>query len=239
MRKTFALLAIFLIIFVVACAPPQAQQPAQAPPQAAPAQNASAPQAPAIDKPLVGADTLRTPNAQTEQLLARSGQVKSVSFVPAALPGKTGKDTYYVVGNRTKVKLSAYRTMNGWSADTVYADLAARTANAYCINPSVCKGEQKGVVDFSQYDVPTPQSWLDDIRYGEKTGSLQFEGRPVVVVRWEKDGKYYEAYLDSYFGIPHRVAIATDADMQRIVGGYEYQTLAINSATADDVKAPY
>jgi hypothetical protein len=235
--RSFTILAL-LALLMLAC------QPAATPP----VQHVPAPQAQDTDDQAVPEPQPQAPapspiarvvNADVAKLFERSESIKGYSFTLAELPKKSGENVYWVRGTKGKVKLATLRQMDGWSADYVFIDFGAQNAYAYCIELQGCKKEgRKGGVAFAEYAVPLPPSWIDEAQYGDKGRALQYNDRPVTGVTWDEDGRYYEAYVDNYYGMPQRVAIGSDPGMSTIVGGYEYQGMAF-SVTDADVTPPY
>ena len=173
----------------------------------------------------------------TLKLFERNSQVKSYKFDLAPLPERIGTHTYYLRGNKVAIDpLSNDGYSTGPRFDKVYLDLEAMTATAYCVDDRTCRSTP-GPHDlpFEEWTIIYPHEWIEQIKYGRKISSLTFENKPVSVVRYEADGKYYEAYIDNYFGYPQRIAIATDPEMENIIGGYEYRAMGFNTITEADV----
>ena len=63
--------------------------------------------------------------------------------------------------------------------------------------------------------------------------------RPTTVVRWEEEGKTFEAYIDPFYGIAQRVAVLDlTTEPPKIMGGYEYLEVTYNKVTVDVVTPP-
>lgn len=226
-----------VLALLVACAPvePQAMQPAAAPDEAS--------EEVSEDVLERTEDTGKEPAPVNDEIVALSDKadsVKGYSFVLARLPERSGERTYFVRDGKAKVKPARHIDMDGWSADYVFLDYEAETAVAYCLELASCRDEQlKQPVSFADWVVPLPEYWLPAAERGTLTGRQQFNSRQVIVVGWEADGQYYEAYLDSFYGLPQRVAIAADDEFADIVGGYEYQGFQTNAVSGEEVTPPY
>lgn len=232
MRPHLLALIMIAAIVIVACAPAQT---AQAPePQKIGETGPSAAAAQPEDTPL-----LRRENADIRAMVDKQTGVKSITFDVATLPDMGAWATYYVRGDKALVEPASPIAMSGWSADTVYVDFTAKTAEARCVKFSGCKNDHRAAtVDFARYDIELPTQWGDRVVYGERTGGVTFNSRQVTVVRWEEDGKTFEAYIDPFYGVVHRVAVLDlSTDPPTIKGGYEYRDIVYNTVKAEDVVA--
>ncbi len=236
--RTFLALCIIALALLAACAP-AAQEPAApgVPAREPTARTGPTPEAAEADnQPL-----LRTKNAEIEAMVEKSSGVKSISFDVASLPDKRAWATYHVRGTKARVDLVDDLLMNGnWYADYIYLDLEKGTAEARCIDIAACKDEpHSGAVPFDRYDIELPQDWGSRVVYGEKTGGVTYNSRQTTVVRWEEDGKTFEAYLDPFYGIAQRVAVLDlTTEPPKITGGYEYLEVTYNKVTAETVTPP-
>lgn len=244
----YAAAAIILIVVVVLLARPAPEAPPEVP------EELQEPETPVREAPQEGPpeeegvieeieETLRTPNEQITSLYSRSDQVKSLSFTAVRIFTKDGAlqgDTigiYEIHGEKARVEPPGLISMGGWSADFVFVDFAAGTAEAHCLELPGCRDEPRvGLVPYARYGIPLPAEWQDEISYGELAGSLQYNDRPTRVVRWEDGGLYWEAYLDQYYGYPMRVVSARDAQRTDIAEGWEYRSIAFNGVRQERVE---
>jgi hypothetical protein len=179
------------------------------------------------------------PNSETSRLFDSAQNVKSYQVNIALLPDGRARYTYAVRGNRAKVTLVTPIDVPNGIVEVVYLDFVAKTANGYC------EGKTRGCdpllghpLAFEDYDIMLPPQWIDQLRYGEKTRTRTFENYQVNTVRMEKGGKFYEALVHTYWGLPVRIAIADDTEMTQIVGGYEYRNIDVNKLKDADVTPP-
>jgi len=230
MRSYLLALIIIAAVVLIACAPAQTAPPEQKLGEIGPSVVATEDD----DTPI-----LRRENADLRDMVEKQSAVKSVSFDVATLPDMGAWAKYYVRGDKAKVIPASAIDMNGWTADTVYVDFTAKTAEAYCIELSSCKKENRAAtVDFARYDIELPTQWGDRVVYGERTGGVTFNSRQVTVVRWEENGKTFEAYIDPFYGVMHRAAVLDlSKDPPAVIGGYEYRDITYNTVKAEDVVA--
>ncbi|HEX2557019.1 MAG TPA: hypothetical protein VHK86_01735, partial [Nitrososphaera sp.] len=195
MKKTLILMLLACML-VAACAPKEAPAPATPEPTAA-----QPTPKPAEPVPEAKPDT-RIVNDDISKIMQKADSVKSFSFTVAKLPDRSSSDTYYVKG--TKIRIDPVRKLyRDMDIDVVYLDTVAKTATGYCLPTKGCTA--KNVARSLNYDdwiVPLPPQWMDQAKYGKTAGSLTFYSRPVTKVKYQVDGKYYEAYIDNYYGFP-------------------------------------
>lgn len=238
--KLAHLFVIFLLsIVVLGCAQQRVYQD-DVGPQSAPVPDSAAPiggkAGPDLAGETQGDEAEAAPNPAITKLLARNGQVKSYSFDVASLPDKRGGSSFAVKGDNILVTpLNEIKIKTG--ADVIFLDTVRRTATGYCVRgTSKCANPNAPItMDYDDWSVPLPPSYLEDIQRGEIIGSLTFFNKPVTRIKYQRGALYYEAYLDNYFGYPQRVAIASDAEMTNIIGGYEYRNMAFNAVRDDQV----
>lgn len=238
MRTHILILSLCALLLIAGCAPQAPQQPAQQRPTVsdtptAPSGNeeASPEEQDIPDAPV---------NPEIAALLQKTSQVKSFRFDAVRLPSKGAFATYWVRDGKAKVKLITPIQMNGWSADYIFVDYEKKVANAYCLELTQCKGDNRvGPADFGTYGIWLPMDWRDAIERATPGRAVTFDMRPVTVVKWEADGSYFEAYLDNYYGFPLRIAKASDAEMTMITAGGEYRAMAFNTIKAEDVTPPW
>ncbi len=230
MRPYLLALIMIAAIFIVACAPAQTAQTPE--PQkigeTGPSRVAAEPE----DTPL-----LRRENEDVRKIVDKQSGVKSMTFDIATLPDMGAWATYYVRGTKARVEPASLLKLDGWSADVVYVDFAAKTAIARCVELTGCKKEGRSAnVDFARYDVELPSDWGERAVYGERTGGVTFNSRQVTVVRWEEDGRTLEVSLDPFYGVAHRIAVLDlSKDPPAVIGGYEYRDIVFNTVTESDV----
>jgi hypothetical protein len=168
-------------------------------------------------------------------ILDRYSRVKSFSFQLADLPDMRGSHEYFVMGDKIRID-PVKQLLDVGDIDVIFLDTTKKTAKAYCIDSSGCDTPNDAIaVDYDKYSIVLPPEWMTQIKYGEITGTQSFYNRKVQKVVYEANGKYYEAYLDDYFGMPLRIAIATDPGIKNIVGGFEYRQPAFNGLEETDV----
>ncbi|HIH25085.1 TPA: hypothetical protein HA251_08690 [Candidatus Woesearchaeota archaeon] len=233
MKLAYLFVILLLGIVVLGCAQQQSYETPKNVDSAAPVGGKAGPDL-AGEKP--GDEPDATPNPAVTKLLTRNSQVKSYSFDVALLPDKRGGAHYDVKGTLIRVTpLSDQSAETG--ADVIFIDTVARTADGYCVRGKTkCLDPNAPIaMDYDEWIVPLPPSYLEDITYGEVIGSLTFFNKPVTRIKYQRGALYYEAYLDNYFGYPQRVAIGSNPEMTDIIGGYEYRNMAFNTVQDDQL----
>jgi len=175
-------------------------------------------------------------NPDIVKMFDRLSQIKSYSFTIANLPDMGGRHTYSIKGDKIRIDVLQGLYEAGGDIDVVFLDTTKKTAAGYCLQSASCDTPNNAVtMDYDKWMVVPPTEWVSQIKTGTKSGSLTFFNRPVTKVKYSAGGKYYEAYIDNYYGMPLRIAIATDKEMTKIVGGYEYRTMAFNTVKDDQI----
>jgi hypothetical protein len=218
---------LVLILFLVACAKTEPAMPAANPTPAA----QPTPESVAKAEP-----TQNAVDPTVEKLFSRMSSVKGYSFDLAKLPDARAVGTYYVKGNKIKVVPVEELVLTQGNVDVIYLDLDKQTATGYCVLKGTCPDPNKEIpLKLDDWNVVLPPTWVDQIKYGKASGTLTFYDRQVTRVKYEAGGKYYEAYVDNYYGFPQRIAVSTNADGTSIVSGYEFRNMAFNKVTDADV----
>lgn len=229
-RIVFA--AVFLVLFVIACA--KGTTPADTvgttgntdtgTPQAAPQDVAKA------------EPTVNKGDPEVIKLFDRQPQVKSYSFDVVKFPSKVATATYKVRGDGVRIETVEDIAVADEVMDFIFLNKTAKTATGYCERGGGCDdANQAYSLEYSRFDIVYPHEWIPQIKYGQKVGSLTYDNKPVTRIKYQADGKYYEAYVDNYYGMPQYVAIASDPEMTKIVGGYEYRNMGFNNVKDTDV----
>ena len=166
-----------------------------------------------------------------QALFDKAAKTKNIQFNFFYSGDPTTQNKYYV--NRDYVKI----TLVGKSYfdkdkpyDTVYLDLKAGKASAYCESDAedLCADRNKKYdVNYEDFRLRTPYQWLDIISKAELTGrTKKIEGRTVKEATFQTQGKAGTIWLDSFFGLPLEVEMDGNK--------YQFLNSAINEATATD-----
>jgi len=235
--RTSNIVIIMLLSFALLACAPAGPTPTTTPPGVNVA-NAEVPSSAGATQAAAGAVPDRKMDPDVAKLFANSGSVKSYSFDVAFLPDNRAPYKYLVKGNKVKVVLLQQLVFSDGNADVVYLDYDQKTAFAYCIKKGAfCTDLTRArAVNFADYAIVLPPSWIDNLKYGTKTRSLTVNNAPVNVVQYEADGKQYEAYIHNYWGYPVRIAIKNAAG--DIVSGYEYRSMSFQDVKDSDVTPP-
>jgi hypothetical protein len=177
---------------------------------------------------------------QVRKLFENPAKVSSYSFDLVLLPDRSTQRTYLVNGQRAKVVLQEELLVPGGVVDVVYLDLENKTATGYCTRErKLCTDLASGTpLPYPDYEIVLPQDWVSQLEKASFVNSRTHEGVQATVVQYTAGDAYYEAYVHPFFGLPMRVAIATDSAMTNIYGGYEYRSIAFNAVQDRDVMPP-
>ncbi len=149
---------------------------------------------------------------------------------------------YLVRGGKAKVIINKPKSIDASTyVDTVYLDLATKSARGFCLDPRpyICSAREERLVAYEEYEFTDPRSLLDGVAPNARiVGSRNFQDRVVSILRYERDGTYYELFIDQFTGIPLRQAVYADPEYKEHVGGVEYQELSFNLVTEEDVTPP-
>lgn len=254
------LIAVILLLTVAACTAPQqfvcpdgsvvassadcqTPEPAQPEPtvvEPEPVQPEPEPtESEALDKAELASDV-------EELFEVHESKVKSYRFLHSPIEKvggsirQTQDSTYLVRGDLVKVEKNRPVSVDTETyVDTVYLDLSAMTATGYCMsrNKGTCsvEGEERDA-SYSDYKIKLPPEYLDDVNSDAKiVGTINFESREVVRVRWTDGPLYGEMYVDDFMGLPLRVAYYSDDEYGDIVRGVEFLEIAYNQVKDEDV----
>jgi len=126
----------------------------------------------------------------------------------------------YVKGNKMKQDIDLGSGTFGEKEyyDTIYIDLAKKTAVAYCEDKD-CDDRNLAIdVDYDDFYVETPFDVIDDIKVGESIGNAMHENKEVEIVEYIKDGKEVRVYIWTYRGLPLKYEIRENDELIKKVG---------------------
>lgn len=228
---------LILVLFLVSCAKPQIE-PLQTKQAKQTLKETTKEETPTktID------DSKLTP--ELKQLLSKVGtEVKSYTYIYGEPPLNRLLDTYYVKGDKIKIKLyeqDPYKIENYF--DTVFLDTSEKTAKGYCLNKKRCilhaADNTKKVFDlnYEDYSRKTPVDWAKEIQTGEIKGKSVYESRSTVQVETKEGDKMVSYWLDERYGLPLKIVIAYDDGSEEI---YLFRDMTINSLKDQDVNVPF
>jgi hypothetical protein len=241
--KYTPLIAAFLVLMLISCAP--------AAPPAAPAQPAAPPAAQPAPEPLPPGPTpvevkpVPTASKELQALLSKADQkVKSYAYLELIIPTKQQPDRFYVKGTKAKIKLYEYDPyVADTYFDTVYLDTAAKTAIGRCESNRRCvwpqgdnrKKEWKDL-DYSKYLTKTPYEFVKSVPpTATIVGPEVSEERTVTKIEYEEGGKLIQMLIDDMYGIPRSVRIVPSSGQEL---NYKFNDMQFNSLTDKDVNPP-
>jgi len=162
-------------------------------------------------------------------------KVKSYVYNYNEPPLNAGADEWSVYGDKVKIRLDRSDfNMVTYDYNTIYLDKAEKKAVGYCFgSESECPdGEIMYTVDYEFWVRDTPHEWLDKIVAGVKGGSKTIDGRTVISVSYDDNGKTYEVWVEEYNGLPLRIDIFEDDEP---VGAYNFAHMQYNTLKEDDM----
>lgn len=251
--KYTALIAAFLILMMVACAPAQQAAPVQPAAPAVPAQPAqpgvqpAQPAQPAVPGPTpVETKPVPVVSKQMQALLSKADQkVKSYKYLELVIPTKEQPDTISVKGSKVKIRLYEY---NDYIAteyfDTVYLDTATKSivgrceSNQRCVNPQA--GDNRKLewndLNYDQYRPKTPYEFLKQIpATATIVGPEVHDDRSTTKIEYEEGGKLIQMWVDENYGIPVGIRIVPSSGEEL---NYKFNDMSFNSLLDKDVTPP-
>ncbi len=245
--KIIALIAAFLVLLLVSCAP--AAQPAAPAQPAVPAQPAAQPQPSAAPVPPgpspVEVKPVPTVSKELQALLTKADQkVKSYAYLELIIPTKQQPDMIYVKGTKVKIKLYEYDPyIPETYFDTVYLDTVAKTAMGRCENRKRCiwpqgdntKKEWTGL-DYNKYLSKTPYEFVKSVpQTATIIGPEVYDQRSVTKIEYEEGGKLVHMWIDDTYGIPRAIRIVPSSGTEL---NYKFNDIQFNTILDKDVTPP-
>jgi len=185
--------------------------------------------------------TTQQMNPKVQALLDKTDSIKSYEFFYQTSDNwDLIRDKYYIRDNIVKIKLFEVNWYNKKAYfDTVYLDMDAETAVAFCedTSHSRCEDSDKEfVIEYNDFKLKTPKEWVNEIEYAEWVGTEQLDKRSADIVEYDNnDGTTTRIWIDSYSGLARQIWIYR-GDTENLLDKYGFRDLAINSVKADDVK---
>ncbi|MBW2974561.1 hypothetical protein KY366_02485 [Candidatus Woesearchaeota archaeon] len=170
-------------------------------------------------------EIIKIPNDIREMLERAENKLKSYSY---NYKGPASEIAYqvYVNGDNMKIVLPKANTEEKDKRyNTVYLDMAEKTAQAYCIGYSACEGKTGKIKDLDYGDtyIETPKDWLDKIERTEKIDERRVEGRDAVYLETNAG----RMVIESYYGFLYKVE-----DGSKV---WEFTDAKFNSVGKEDV----
>lgn len=116
--------------------------------------------------------------------------------------------------------------------NAVYLDSETKEAIGYCEKDNLCDGQQPVILEYSDFDTLTPFEVLEELEYGEETGSAMFDDRDTKIIEYIKDGKKVRVWLWEYKGLPLKYEVTQDGEKVRTIS---YESLLYNNVADADV----
>ncbi|PIY60226.1 hypothetical protein COY95_02875 [Candidatus Woesearchaeota archaeon CG_4_10_14_0_8_um_filter_47_5] len=226
-------------------APPETPVPPDSSPSHAPDQPESA--APSPAPPASEFDRPPTPEPEEPQqpgltlppevlaLKEKSAKVTTMRYVyqdPTIAPGKW---QFYIFGKKIKIKLPQKAPDNpATNFDTIYMDTEKKAAVAYCEDTDKirCPDPLKNFsVSYSEYYKKTPYQWIQEVPYATTKTGESIDGRETLLVVYDKGGATYSLNVDTYYGLPLRIAKQTGKTIET----YRFEDFSTTGVKESDV----
>lgn len=236
---------------------PVAEPPAAAPSPSAPLPEPFVPTPPAPEpkplpvpapEPVAAEPELSYPSSASgyadqriADLFERHKKTESYSFYYATSEfWNLLRDQYFIKGSRIKVKLYEPNQWNRRSYfDTVYLDITAKTAEAYCESTEQerCTDRtKKGDISYDDYKIRTPTDWLLSIPpNAQVVGGEQVEDRAAIVVEYPRaGGAIVRISVDKFSGTPIMVQVY-QGDVENLIERYLFKEISVNSVKTSEM----
>jgi hypothetical protein len=246
MKKLFAVLFVFSIalLFLAGCAKtqPVAQEPAVAAPKEAPAKTVEPTPTKAMGAPVetpAEPEPAQVMSKDMKALLQKHvGRVTSLKYMYQDQTNKPEEWETWVTGSKMHVKLRELDNVRGdVYVDSIYIDLASKSAKAYCeMKVYRCADPNSAVdVNFNKYYRKTPIEWIESVTYAEKLAEEQMQMRTVWKIQYTDGPKTVTMWVDDYYGVPVKIRVAEGG----AVNDYNFEDIAFNSVEDTDLDHNY
>lgn len=263
MRKIcFIIAATVLLLLIVACAPMEVKEEAEA---KQPAKETAAEKTTVDEKivetktaepapketekettpaPMPAEKTTTTPKEippELKELLEKADRKLTSMVYLYGSPENEGRflDTYYVRGDKMKVKLyEGNYYMRQDYFDTVYLDTSKKTATGRCENrkrcifPDLDNTGRVFAVNYDDYRRKTPYEWLQDITTPEIIGPEIVDKRSALKIKYPKGETTVEMWMDNTYGVPLQIKILQPNDEEEM---YQFTNWQFNTLKEADV----
>ena len=216
-KDLFIFYFIFLLVFMIACAPIQKE---------------SAP----ISKPESKADVKLPQDTKIEQKQEVSAEVKELldkskirvrSIYYKYKGPETGNDFYEFYTKDAKIKYLPALEIKSLDAvdsyDTIFIDKTAKAAASYCV-AYYCKYKgKKQDLNYDDVYISTMLDWVSGLTSAKKVGEEVIDDRNT----WKIETNKGILWVDTFYGIPLKVESSGKA--------YRFQHISVNSVQDSDV----
>jgi hypothetical protein len=173
-------------------------------------------------------------NSSTKELLSKSkSKVKNFAYFYFGPPDPAHGISFTYKGDILKVVYTTKKYDDNKNPyDTVYLNMAAKTATAYCESISNCDNRDSAIeVSYADNYRIMPTEIIDSIKFAEQTGVEQIDNKKAIKLSFEdtKGNKGY-IYIWEFNGMPLIVEY-TGPKSSKI----EYRDMTVNSVEDADV----
>ncbi|MDP3765288.1 MAG: hypothetical protein Q8R04_02145 [Nanoarchaeota archaeon] len=206
---------IFLLVFMIACAPVQKESAPISKSEA----NAGKPSEPVIGQK-------QEVSAEVKELLDKSKtRVRSIYYKYKG--PETGNSFYEFYAKDAKIKYLPALEIKSLDAvdsyDTIFIDKTAKTAVSYCV-AYYCKYKgKKQDLNYDDVYISTVLDWVSSLTSTKKVGEEVIDDRST----WKIETNKGILWVDTFYGIPLKVESSGKT--------YRFQQISVNSVQDADV----
>lgn len=226
MRLFFIFAVVSLLLFAAGCGKAK-EQPVVKPeteikPEVKPA--------PEPAPPVVEKQPVTVIDEEVQGVLDKRSKVTGYKYLYYGPPNPGFGLEFRVLGSKARLYLGTLSKLaDGKTYDTVYLDLAAKSAVAYCESVS-CTNKGSLDVNFDDYYLQTPADFASSVAGAKlRNYELLYQRKTAVIIFEDTKGMNGTMWLDTVYGMP--VKVQTNGT------GYEYREIAFNTVAGDEVVA--
>ncbi|MBD3354458.1 hypothetical protein GF361_00555 [Candidatus Woesearchaeota archaeon] len=175
-------------------------------------------------------------SSEIKELLDKIDKVDSLEYSYSVfVKGEPGYYSHvYVKDNRMKqeIDLGSGTFKEKEYYDTVYFDLAKKTADAYCEEKDCDDRNMIIDVNYNDFYVESPFDVAENLKVGKLIGNAMHENKEVDIVEYGIDGKTVRVYIWVYRGLPLKYEVREDDELIKKV---EFKSPVINDVDDEEL----
>lgn len=224
MRLFFILAVVALLLFAAGCGKAK-EQPVVKPdagikPEVKPA--------PEPSPPVVEKQPVTVIDEEVQGVLDKQSKVTGYKYLYYGPPNPGFGLEFRILGSKARLYLGTLSKLaDGKTYDTVYLDLAAKSAVAYCESVS-CTNKGSLEVAFDEYYRSAPSDFAKSVVSAKlRNYELLYQRKTAVIIFEDAKGMNGTMWLDTVYGMPVKVQVNNS--------NYEYREIAFNTVAGDEV----
>lgn len=212
MKKVFLLVAVLFLLS--ACAPPQALQDDT--------------KSEDIQKEIFGIDPF------IKALIEKGrDEMPNIRYRFSMLPN-LNTELVNIYDESAKIEISKVGT-NVKDYSVVYVDMKSGTAMGVCEERKNIECRVMGkkfVLDYNNFKMVTPHSWLREVALdAKKTGTENIGGSQVTVIEFDNKNEMFKMWIDDFYEIPVKVQHTKDSESVT----YQYDIISVGDVKESEV----